>query len=122
MTSSDKRSDAVASARYRVMHDTHYRYAAPVSLAQQLAHLWPRKSPWQRCLSRQLTISPEPTRRRDEQDVFGNPLTRLAFERPHDQLGDAPGQGTARHDVANMVTILVYANVGHMRGDRVRRD
>lgn len=86
MTSSDKRSDAVASARYRVMHDTHYRYAAPVSLAQQLAHLWPRESSWQHCLSRQLTISPEPTRRRDEQDVFGNPLTRLAFERPHGEL------------------------------------
>jgi len=33
-----------------------------------------------------LQISPQPTSRRDELDVFGNPLTRLAFERPHDEL------------------------------------
>jgi transglutaminase-like putative cysteine protease len=33
-----------------------------------------------------LQISPDPTSRRDELDVFGNPLTRLAFERPHDEL------------------------------------
>ncbi|WP_047283696.1 MULTISPECIES: transglutaminase family protein [Pseudomonas] len=74
------------SARYQVFHDTHYRYDSPVSLAQQLAHLWPRACAWQRCSERQLLISPDPTNRRDEQDVFGNPLTRLAFERPHDEL------------------------------------
>lgn len=74
------------SARYLVLHDTHYHYTAPVSLAQQLAHLWPRECAWQRCHARTLEVSPEPTRRRDELDVFGNPLTRLAFERPHDEL------------------------------------
>lgn len=74
------------SARYQILHDTHYKYDSPVSLAQQLAHLWPRESPWQRCLDQQLEISPVPTTRRDELDVFGNPLTRLAFERPHDEL------------------------------------
>ncbi|MBM7061251.1 transglutaminase family protein [Pseudomonas sp. UL073] len=73
-------------ARYEVFHDTHYRYAAPVSLAQQLAHLWPRDCAWQRCLGQSLEISPAPTRRSDGFDVFGNPLTRLAFERPHDAL------------------------------------
>jgi len=74
------------SARYQILHDTHYRYDSPVSLAQQLAHLWPRSSLWQTCAERRLEISPEPTRRLDEMDVFGNPLTRLAFERPHDEL------------------------------------
>ncbi|NBF05651.1 transglutaminase family protein [Pseudomonas sp. Fl5BN2] len=74
------------SARYQIFHDTHYRYDSPVSLAQQLAHLWPRACAWQHCTQRQLLISPEPTTRRDERDVFGNPLTRLAFERPHDEL------------------------------------
>jgi transglutaminase-like putative cysteine protease len=74
------------SARYQIFHDTHYHYDSPVSLAQQLAHLWPRDCAWQRCTDRQLQISPEPTSRRDELDVFGNPLTRLAFERPHDEL------------------------------------
>ncbi|CAD5376849.1 putative Protein containing transglutaminase-like domain, cysteine protease [Pseudomonas sp. OF001] len=74
------------SAHYLILHDTHYHYAAPVSLAEQLAHLWPRPSPWQRCHARELLVSPEPTRRSDGLDVFGNPLTRLAFERPHDEL------------------------------------
>ncbi|WP_095169558.1 transglutaminase family protein [Pseudomonas sp. Irchel 3H3] len=74
------------SARYQILHDTHYRYDSPVSLAQQLAHLWPRPCTWQRCTEQQLLISPSPTTRRDELDVFGNPLTRLAFERPHDEL------------------------------------
>ncbi|MDR6916848.1 transglutaminase-like putative cysteine protease [Pseudomonas sp. 3296] len=74
------------SAHYQIFHDTHYHYDSPVSLAQQLAHLWPRPCAWQRCSARQLQISPDPTTRRDELDVFGNPLTRLAFERPHDEL------------------------------------
>jgi transglutaminase-like putative cysteine protease len=74
------------SAHYQILHDTHYHYDSPVSLAQQLAHLWPRENPWQVCTERQLLINPTPTSRRDELDVFGNPLTRLAFERPHDEL------------------------------------
>ena len=74
------------SAHYQILHDTCYHYDSPVSLAQQLAHLWPRECAWQRCTEQQLLISPQPTTRRDELDVFGNPLTRLAFERPHDEL------------------------------------
>ncbi|WP_242209900.1 MULTISPECIES: transglutaminase family protein [unclassified Pseudomonas] len=74
------------NARYQIFHDTCYHYDSPVSLAQQLAHLWPRECAWQRCTEQQLLISPVPTARRDELDVFGNPLTRLAFERPHDEL------------------------------------
>lgn len=74
------------NARYQIFHDTCYHYDSPVSLAQQLAHLWPRECAWQRCTEQQLLISPDPTARRDELDVFGNPLTRLAFERPHDEL------------------------------------
>lgn len=74
------------SAQYQILHDTHYHYDSPVSLAQQLAHLWPRPCAWQHCTEQQLLISPEPTSRRDELDVFGNPLTRLAFERPHEEL------------------------------------
>lgn len=74
------------SASYQILHDTHYRYASPVSLAQQLAHLWPRACPWQRNHEQQLLISPQPCQRQDGLDVFGNPLTRLVFERPHSEL------------------------------------
>lgn len=73
-------------ARYQVFHDTLYRYASPVSLSQQQVHLWPRECPWQRCHGQSLEIHPAPSTRSDGLDVFGNPLTRLAFERPHDEL------------------------------------
>ena len=76
----------MSSACYQIIHDTHYRYAAPVSLAQQLAHLWPRACAWQRNHAQQLQVSPQPCRRQDALDVFGNPLTRLVFERPHNEL------------------------------------
>ena len=74
------------SAHYQIIHDTHYRYASPVSLAQQLVHLWPRVCAWQRNHAQQLLVSPQPCQRQDTLDVFGNPLTRLVFERPHDEL------------------------------------
>ena len=73
-------------ALYQVLHDTHYRYSTPVSLAQQLAHLWPRDCPRQLGQERHLTVTPQPTARQDGLDTFGNPLTRLVFERPHEQL------------------------------------
>ena len=76
----------MSSAFYQILHDTHYRYASSVSLAQQLAHLWPRACPWQRNHEQQLVVSPQPCQRQDALDVFGNPLTRLVFERPHDEL------------------------------------
>jgi transglutaminase-like putative cysteine protease len=76
----------MSSAFYEILHDTHYHYASPVSLAQQLAHLWPRACPWQRNHQQQLLVSPQPCHRQDTQDVFGNPLTRLVFERPHAEL------------------------------------
>ncbi len=42
---SQRTQSLMKRALYRVLHDTHYRYSAPVSLAQQLAHLWPRRLP-----------------------------------------------------------------------------
>ena len=76
----------MSSAFYQILHDTHYRYASSVTLAQQLAHLWPRECPWQRNHEQELLVSPLPCQRQDALDVFGNPLTRLVFERPHDEL------------------------------------
>ncbi len=76
----------MSSAFYQILHDTHYRYASSVTLAQQLAHLWPRDCPWQRNHEQELLVSPLPCQRQDALEVFGNPLTRLVFERPHDEL------------------------------------
>lgn len=77
---------AANTARYCITHETHYRYSVPVALSQQLVHLFPRTCSWQHCDAQVLHMEPIPTRRHDEQDVFGNPLTRLLFETPHDSL------------------------------------
>jgi transglutaminase-like putative cysteine protease len=73
-------------ARYRILHDTEYQYAAPVSLSRQLLHLTPRELPWQRCLSHRLDIEPGFARRLERRDVFGNPVTLLALEAQHETL------------------------------------
>jgi transglutaminase-like putative cysteine protease len=75
-----------ATARYEITHETQYNYAVPVALSQQLVHLFPRVCSWQQCDVQTLTIEPAPTHQRDEQDIFGNPLTRLSFESPHETL------------------------------------
>ena len=71
---------------YAVVHTTAYRYAAAVSLSQQLLHLAPRDVPRQHCRDHALRIEPTPARRSDDIDPFGNPLTRLEFDRPHAAL------------------------------------
>jgi transglutaminase-like putative cysteine protease len=73
-------------ARYHIIHDTEYRYAAPVSLSRQLLHLTPRAVPWQSCIAHRLDIEPASALRLERRDVFGNPVTLLALEFPHEQL------------------------------------
>jgi transglutaminase-like putative cysteine protease len=73
-------------ARYRVIHDTHYQYDAPVALSRQLLHLTPRELPRQQCLEHRRQIVPAPSFQRDHDDAFGNAAAMLAFEAPHDEL------------------------------------
>jgi len=72
--------------RYRVRHDTAYEYGNDVVHSHQLLHLVPRPSPFQECLEHSVRIQPEVFNRRDEVDVFGNPMTRVEFEHAHRRL------------------------------------
>ena len=76
----------VPSAHYCVEHVTDYVYPQPVSLSQQLIHLQPRSLPWQHCSDWQLQCDPTPSSERRETDAFGNPLSRLDFNVPHESL------------------------------------
>ena len=51
-----------ASLLLDVQHDTHYRYASPVSLAHHLAHLQPLQDAHQAVLAFDLNIDPAPDR------------------------------------------------------------
>lgn len=72
--------------RLQVVHETHYRYATPVALSQQLLHLTPRALPWQACHAHRLSIEPVPGERSERDDFFGNPTTLLLLAAPHREL------------------------------------
>jgi transglutaminase-like putative cysteine protease len=76
-------NDAV---RYRVRHETIYRYGGNVAHSHQLLHLSPRDLPNQLCHSRSIALIPEPSSRREDIDAFGNIVTRLEYDAPHDRL------------------------------------
>jgi len=71
---------------YHVLHETRYDYGSAVSLSQQQLHLSPRILAWQTIEELNIDVEPAPTWRRDDQDVFGNPVTWIAFHVPHDSL------------------------------------
>jgi transglutaminase-like putative cysteine protease len=71
---------------YAVRHDTLYRYEGEVAHSHQQLHLTPRDSERQRCLSHRIEITPEPSERTQHLDAFGNVVTRIELERPHDRL------------------------------------
>lgn len=75
-----------ATAAYRVRHETLYKYSAEVVHAHHLLHLVPRAMEHQGCSEQSILITPEPSENADAVDAFGNPLQRLAFNRPHGEL------------------------------------
>lgn len=72
--------------RYHVLHETRYDYGSNVSLSQQQLHLSPRFLPWQQVHEQRIVIEPTPTWRRDGLDAFGNPVSWISFNAPHDSL------------------------------------
>lgn len=75
-----------AVMRYRVRHETVYLYGGDVAHSHQLLHLSPRALPNQVCRTEQLELRPPPGLRRDYIDAFGNPVTRLEYDQPHERL------------------------------------
>jgi transglutaminase-like putative cysteine protease len=75
-----------AAVRYKVRHQTVYHYGGDVAHSHQLLHLSPRDSGTQVCRSRAIKLRPEPSARRDDVDAFGNFVTRLEYDLPHDRL------------------------------------
>jgi len=67
-------------ARYRVIHETRYRYAPAAASARQLAHLSPRITAAQQIIEHRIDISPVPTERTEAEDYFGNAVTRFATD------------------------------------------
>jgi len=71
---------------YRIIHRTNYRYNAPVARCRNEAHLRPRDTARQHCLSSDLTVEPTPTSWSERADFFGNPVFSFVVDGPFDEL------------------------------------
>ncbi len=74
------------SARYRVVHETSYKYSSMVTSSRQIAHLSPRETSWQQVISHELEITPNATERTEGIDFFGNHMVSLFVDEPHQML------------------------------------
>jgi transglutaminase-like putative cysteine protease len=74
------------NVRYRVRHETHYRYDGEVSLAYNRAVLTPRPAAAQLIVASSLRTAPDPAFRDDHRDAFGNRVTSFSIEQPHREL------------------------------------
>ena len=71
---------------YRVRHVTSYVYADAVDLAAHLLHLTPRDLPGQIVLASSVGIEPRASRITEGEDHFGNHVTRVSLDLPHDRF------------------------------------
>jgi transglutaminase-like putative cysteine protease len=71
---------------YDVRQVTTYTYASKVSYAHHVLRLTPIDRPHQRVHAAALDIVPLPVERREGYDFFGNRLTWISLDQPHDML------------------------------------
>jgi len=71
---------------FDITHDTTFNYAQPVSVSHQLLRLSPRASPRQKPLHSHLIVEPAPAVKSTRQDFFGNEITYLTVQVPHERL------------------------------------
>ena len=71
---------------YDIRQTTTYRYASPVAYARHVLRLTPIDRAGQRVHAAALDIEPAPVERREGQDFFGNRITWIALDQPHDTL------------------------------------
>jgi transglutaminase-like putative cysteine protease len=71
---------------YDVRQTTTYTYASPVTYARHVLRLMPVDRVWARVHTTALKIDPAPARRREGQDFFGNRVTWVEIDEPHETL------------------------------------
>lgn len=115
----DFAADPNVRARYRVVHETRYRYQSTVSLSQQYLHMTPRSFPLQRTESHLIWLDPVVDESREEVDYFGNCTRHVALTHPHDSLlvhAESTVALHARPDLADIAGSLPWESVRDMMG------
>ena len=72
--------------RYRIEHRTHYLYSGPVSRCRNEAHLRPRDTDRQTCVSSELVVDPTPTSWSDRSDFYSNPVASFVVDGPFTEM------------------------------------
>ena len=71
---------------YVVTHRTAYHYSEPVDRCRTEAHLRPRETERQHCLTHGVEVLPTPVTFTERLDFFGNPVCAFSVEGPFDEL------------------------------------
>lgn len=72
--------------RYRISHITEYAYSARVSHCYNMAHLIPRTTNRQTCITNNINVQPYTAFHSQRQDYFGNTAYHFEIQRPHKKL------------------------------------
>ena len=72
--------------RFRVRHETRYKYASRVTHCYNLAYIVPGNTARQRCIKNTITVSPRPVVSTRRSDYFGNEAYHFEIQRPHTEL------------------------------------
>lgn len=71
---------------YDVRQTTHYSYGEAVPFSRHIIRMQPVARRGQHVTASALSIDPPPGERREAEDFFGNRVTRIAIDQPHDAL------------------------------------
>jgi len=116
---SDLAPNAALCARYRVVHETHYKYQSPVSLSQQYLHLTPRSFAYQETESHVIWFDPTVSDSRNGVDYFGNRTRHVSLTLPHDSLlvhAESTVALRPRHSLTQIAGTLPWESVRDMMG------
>jgi transglutaminase-like putative cysteine protease len=72
--------------RYKVIHTTHYKYAARVTHCYNLANLIPRNTARQKCINSKISALPKPIYTNKRTDYFGNQSYHFEIQTAHTEL------------------------------------
>lgn len=115
----DSAASAPVCARYRVVHETRYRYQSMVTLSQQYMHLTPRSFSYQQTESHLIWLDPAVSEGKDGIDYFGNHTRHVALTVPHDSLlvhAESTVALRTRPGLAQIAGTLPWESVRDMMG------
>ena len=106
-------------ARYRVVHETRYRYSSTVTLSQQYLHLTPRSFSCQQTESHLIWLDPVAGDSKESLDYFGNCTRHVALTHPHESLlvhAESIVSLRPRYSLAQIAGSLPWESVRAMMG------